>query len=260
MFNLNQQNVHKPISLSKYYLNKIGVCEGGLNRYEQSAITPLPAGGSGDDWASGGALCDVFAGPFAGARRRAPTRYALPFYSLPAVRNGAPQTLIPRSALPFLLRKYYWSIPFLSYLFWISLSYTIYMYLYITIFAKIIGYMCPPVSIAGSAHDWSSEMFCEFGLLKFPGLEIQWSRVNGLLHIRGFLTAKADGNGLLQHPQGESQCNLGWPQEVVSAACEDMASWQEPNWRRRGRGKVQADNWGLWGKWILPINFPSNVM
>lgn len=53
-------------------------------------------------------------------------------------------------------------------------------------------------------------------------------------HICGFLTAKADGNGLLQHPQGESQCDPGGSQEVVPAACEDVASRQEPDWRRRG--------------------------
>jgi hypothetical protein len=44
----------------------------------------------GDDSASGGAIRSL-QGPLP---RRAPTRYALPFPSLPDLRNGAPQTLI----------------------------------------------------------------------------------------------------------------------------------------------------------------------
>jgi hypothetical protein len=62
----------------------------GSSHFSLQLSPPCSSFAGGDDWASGGAI--VTSSPSV-CRRRASTRYARPFSSLSAVRDGAPQTL-----------------------------------------------------------------------------------------------------------------------------------------------------------------------
>ena len=99
--------------------------------------------------ASGGALRDVFAGAFAGARRRAPTRYAQPFipFLLCETEHPNPNTA-ERLTLPAAKLLLIHSFPELFVSDLAQLRY-VHVFIYTDFFAKIIGYMCTPVSNAG---------------------------------------------------------------------------------------------------------------
>ena len=102
------------------------------------SLLPWSSSPVGDDWASGGAIRLVFARPFAGDEHPS-ARYARPFSSLlPAVRNGALQTL--------------------SYLY---SDLTQLRLLTAILFAKIIGYIhaYTPVLCCAAVLSWNFVLF-----------------------------------------------------------------------------------------------------
>jgi hypothetical protein len=99
-----------------------------------SSLLPCSSFPGGDDWASGGAICPVFAQPFAGDERILQVCAPLLFPS--AVRDGAPQTLTK------------------LFVFGSESSYNILPTNFDFVCKNYRVHMCTPMSYAGSAPVW----------------------------------------------------------------------------------------------------------